>query len=114
MADTTTLTGSPTLQPGSLQPESITESRIRQTKQLIEENADLKKLIADNQTYWKKIERYSSIKLVEKIQPIWNKRNSLKEKEAKKVTLLLLQYRLRGLDPEYFTHGAGAGDCVIL
>jgi hypothetical protein len=94
--------------------DAIYEARVKATNDLISSNQQIKKLLVDNKSYWDQIKNYSVMQLVSEIQPKWNKQNSLSEKEATKLTLLMLEYRLRGLDMEYFTCGAGApGNCCI-
>lgn len=93
----------------------IFAQRIKETQACIDADPELKKLIADKQAFWNKIKTYSIHQLVAKIQPMWNQQKSLSEKKAKKLVLLLLEYRLRGLDIEYFTAGAGApNSCLII
>ena len=102
------------LLPKPLMADSIIAQRITETHKCIDENPELKQLIIDNQSFWRDIKGYSIQQLVAEIQPKWHKQSSLSEKKAKELILLLLEYRLRGLDIEYFKSGAGApGSCSI-
>lgn len=94
--------------------EAIYQERIKATNDLIANNSEIQKLLADNKSFWTEIKDYSVIQLVSEIQPRWNQQNSLSQKDTVKLVLLMLEYRLRGLDMEYFTSGAGApGNCCI-
>lgn len=100
--------------------DPLVTKRIQNTQNLINTEPELQKIIKDNTSYWDKVKTYDVIRLVKEIQPRWNNRNSLSDKESAKLALLMLAYRLQGLDVEYFTSGAGAsygdGDsnCVIV
>jgi len=97
--------------------QSIIDERIRATKKLINENAEIRELIMKNQSYWDEIRHYNGVQLVQEIEPLWNNRYNITEVEAMKLTLLMLAYRLAGFDHEYFTAGASSGnrdDCVIV
>ena len=93
---------------------TIYQDRINATNDLIATNSEIQELIRDNLSYWNKIKGYSVMQLISEIQPKWNELRSLSKKEASEMSLLMLEYRLRGLDIEYFTHGAGSsGSCCI-
>lgn len=93
----------------------ITAKRIRETEQMIADDPQLQQLIASRHDYVQTIKTYDLNQLMNKIQPMYNKLNRLSEEEAEKLVLLMLEYRLRGLDMEYFTQGAGGrGNCSIL
>jgi len=100
--------------------DSIIQERIQATQNLINTNSELQKVIEKHQTFWNQIKDYDLLWLVQEIQPKWNNRNKLSNDESEKLALLMLTYRLKGLDPEYFTCGAGAssgnGDsnCLII
>ena len=88
---------------------------------LISENSELKKMIDENQNYYNQIKKYSFEELINNLQPRWSNQNFLNEKETMELTLLFFEYRVRGLDPEYFTAGAGSHvkrsqseSCIIL
>lgn len=98
----------------------IIQERIQDTQTLINTNAELQVIIKNNQLFWDQIKNYNMLQLVQEIQPRWNTRNTLSKKEMEKLTLLMLAYRLLGLDPEYFTCGVGASsgsgnsNCLII
>ena len=100
--------------------DEIFQERIRTTQKLIDTDAKIKEIIQKNQLLWAKIKNYDTSKLIEELQHKWNKRNKLSQEEGEKLCLLMLAYRLRGLDVEYFTAGAGASsgngesNCTIL
>jgi hypothetical protein len=98
----------------------ITQQRIQDAQKYLDSNEDLKALIKKRSSFWNEINRYHDIIIVHKIQPLWTSRNNLAETDAEELALLILRYRLLGLDPEYFTNGAGSSDgngepgCTIL
>jgi len=85
-----------------------TTQRINETKKTIDESPELKKLVEENTEYVTRIQKYSFDELISELQPKWSNQRFLEQREAEELTLLLLEYRLRGLDIEYFTQGGGS------
>jgi len=81
----------------------------------------MKKMVDDNNEYVEKVKKYSFDQLMQELQPKWTNQRFLNEREQTELALLILEYRLRGFDMEYFTSGAGSyiatsrgGICSIL
>lgn len=102
--------------------DSVKADRIARAKQTIEDTPALKKMIDDNPDFVTLVKTYDFIKLIEELQPKWTNQKFLSEKETVELTLLIMEYQLRGCDMEYFTSGSGSyikphsnfPDCVIL
>ena len=97
------------------------QRRIDEVKRQVESTPELKKMVDNNQEYVEKIKNYSFDDLMNELQPKWTNQRFLNEKEATEFALLIIEYRMRGLDMEYFTSGAGSYitakkgmDCIIL
>ena len=88
----------------------IIKERISSAQKLINENEEAQELIKRKHKYWVKVQSYNDKVLIKEIQNLWNNRNRLNEGDTEKMTLLLLTYRLRGLDTQYFISGDGASD----
>lgn len=88
--------------------DSIKEARIKRAKETIESTPALKKMVEDNPDFVNVIKSYDFTKLMEELQPKWTNQNFLSERETTELTLLFMEYQLRGFDTEYFTTGAGS------
>ena len=92
--------------------------RIRATQEILAK-PEIKEIISKHKDFWMDIQN-KGINIVYMIQPVWNKRNKISATESEKLCLMLLAYRLQGLDMEYFTSGAGAsygdgeGSCIVM
>lgn len=96
-------------------------SRIKEVEELMESNPTLKELREKNSEYCSKIRKYDLTHLIEELQPLWTNQHFGTEDEKKQMLLLILEYRMRGMDMEYFTSGAGSfirtkpeQECIIL
>lgn len=96
-------------------------SRIDEVTSIIENNPNLKELREKNSEYCSKIQKYEFEQLMGELQPLWTNQHFGTKEENEKMILLILEYRLRGMDMEYFTSGAGSfirtkpeQNCVIL
>lgn len=89
---------------------STQNARIAQVEREIENDPEIKALYEKEAAYVAEIKELGLQELMFEIQPRWNKRNSLSDKELEKLGLLLFEYRMRGMDMGYFTCGAGASD----
>lgn len=86
----------------------IIQDRIQTTQDLIDTNSDIQDVIKRHKCYWDQVKNYDDLLLIQEIQPRWCNRKQLSQTETEKLTLLLLSYRLHGLDPDYFVSGSGA------
>jgi hypothetical protein len=88
--------------------DTLQEIRRSEVLELINTNLEIKKLYEDNSNYIAEISEYPFGKLINELQPKWSNQNFLSTDDQVKLTLLLLEYRKRGFDIEYFTSGAGS------
>jgi hypothetical protein len=88
--------------------DEIMQQRKNGIKHTIDSNPDLKKLIEDNESYVSDLKNLNLTELIEEIQPRWSDQRFLNEEEGKKLTLLLIEYQMRGLDMDYFLCGSGS------
>ena len=104
--------------------ESSFDRRKREAKERFDNSSELQNIVKANEQYFDEIETYDFDDLMNALQPLWTNQHFNTEHDAIKLTLLILQYQLRGFDMEYFMSGGGSnirttrklsdGICIVL
>ena len=85
------------------------KSRVEEADKLIKGSPVMKESFEKYPDYAEQTWDMSFDDLIKEIQPRWSSRNSdsLNEVHGTLMCIAMMEYRLRGLDMEYFTSGAG-------